>query len=63
MTSLSLLSIGRNGLDHGRGLNRLRLGRSARFICINHPTGWMMDCMNQTWYNRLDSRLYRVNRV
>ena len=48
MTSLSLLSIGRNGLGHGRGLFRLRLGRSVRLICIIHPTGWMMGCVNQT---------------
>ena len=45
---MPLLSIGWNGLGHGRGLNRIRLGRPARLICIIHPTGWMMGCMNQT---------------
>ena len=26
----------------------LRLARSATLICITHPTGWMLGCMNQT---------------
>jgi len=61
MTSLSLLSIDLNGLGYGRGLNMLQLGRSARLICISHPTGWMMGCINQNMlnsYNRLNNRLY-----
>jgi len=47
MTSLSLLLI---GLGHGHGFDRQWLSRSTRIICIIHPTGWMMGCMNETWW-------------
>jgi len=67
MTSLSLLSIGGNGLGHGRGLSSLvslRLGRSARHVCIiqsnwldvgSHESN-MLNSYNQL-SNRLDNRV------
>jgi len=67
MTPLSLLSTGWNRLGHGRGLSRLWLGRSARLICIIHPTGWITDGLHESnmlnsynWLNnRFDNELYR----
>jgi len=58
MTLLSMLSINQNGMGRGRGLSRVWPGHSARFICIIHPTDWMMGCMNQASMLNSYNQLY-----